>query len=379
MIERVYDKKMKNKVVPGKVVVIYGPRRVGKTTLITEFLRNYDGNYFLGTGEDRILREILESEDIKLIKSHFANYSLVVIDEAQHVSNIGLGLKIIVDHLPGLKVIASGSSSFDLSNKLGEPLTGRQKIMTLYPIAYSELFNDYGGLTAREELDNLMIYGSYPEVVTSDSSEEKIEYLQTLVNSYLFRDILELENIKNPSKLGALLRLIAFQIGHEVSYNELSNALGLAKQTVERYLDLLEKSFIITKLPGFSRNLRKEITKNPRYYFCDNGIRNALINNFNVMGMRDDQGMLWENFLVSERIKRETYQPIFSNNYFWRTYDRQEVDWVEDRNGKLYAYEFKWGAKRARVPKAWKCAYPDSEFHIIDKTNFHDFVLVDAG
>lgn len=375
MIERIYDNELGNKITPGKVIVIYGPRRVGKTTLITNFLQNYEGKYYLGTGEDRLLREILESEDIKRIRGSFINYDLVVIDEAQHVNNIGLGLKMLVDQLPDLRVLVSGSSSFDLSNKLGEPLTGRQRIMTLFPIAYMELVNFSGSMDALSSLEELMIFGQYPEVIMTKNFSEKMEYLMTLTNSYLFRDILELENIKNSSKLADLLKLLAFQIGNEVSLNELSNGLGIAKQTVERYLDLLEKSFIIKKVSGFSRNLRKEVTKTARYYFWDNGIRNALINNFNALDSRNDSGMLWENFLAIERLKKQTYQPLYSNNYFWRTYDRQEIDWVEERDGKLFGYEFKWGKKKAKLPKAWASAYPKAEFKIINKENFPEFII----
>ena len=375
MIDRIYDIQIAKKITSGKVVVIYGPRRVGKTTLINKFLKSYKGRYYLGTGEDRLLREVLESSDVKRISSTFQNYDLVAIDEAQHVHDIGLALKIMVDQLPDLKVLVSGSSSFHLSNKLGEPLTGRQRIMVLFPIAYMELANSYGNMHALSSLEELMIFGSYPEVITSGNISEKIEYLMTLSNSYLFRDILELENIRNSSKLADLLKLIAFQIGHEVSLNELSNALGIAKQTVERYLDLLEKSFIVKKISGFSRNLRKEVTKTARYYFWDNGIRNTLINNFNPLDSRNDAGMLWENFLAIERLKKQAYQPFYSNNYFWRTYDRQEIDWVEEREGQLYGYEFKWGKKKAKIPKAWDCAYPEAEFNIINKENFPEFIV----
>lgn len=375
MISRIYDNEIANKITPGKVVVVYGPRRVGKTTLITRFLQNYSGKYYLGTGEDRLLQEILQSNDVKRIKSTFSSYNLVVIDEAQHVHNVGQAIKILVDQLPDLSVLVSGSSSFDLSNKLGEPLTGRQRIMNLFPISYMELANTFGNMESLSSVEELMVFGSYPEVIITENIAEKTEYLMTLSNSYLFRDILELENIRNSSKLGDLLKLIAFQIGHEVSLNELGNALGIAKQTVERYLDLLEKSFIIKKISGFSRNLRKEVTKTARYYFWDNGIRNTLINNFNPLSLRNDTGMLWENFLVIERLKKQTYQPMYSNNYFWRTYDHQEIDWVEEREGKLFGYEFKWGKKKLKVPKAWHSAYPKAEFSIINKENFPEFVM----
>lgn len=375
MIDRVYDNQIGKKITSGKVVVIYGARRVGKTTLITNFLKSYNGKYYLGTGEDRLLREVLESGNIKRITGNFNNYDLIVIDEAQHVHNIGFALKILVDQLPKLKILVSGSSSFDLSNKIGEPLTGRQRIMNLFPIAYMELANYLGNMDTLASLEQLLIFGEYPEVIISESISDKIEYLMTLSNSYLFRDILELENIRNSSKLADLLKLLAFQIGNEVSLNELSNSLGIAKQTVERYLDLLEKSFIIIKVRGFSRNLRKEVSKTARYYFWDNGIRNTLINNFNALDSRNDAGMLWENFLTIERLKKQAYTSIYCNNYFWRTYDRQEIDWVEEREGKLFGYEFKWGKKKTKLPKAWKSTYPEAEFNIINKDNFQSFIV----
>jgi len=374
MIQRIYDKQLREKITSGKVVVVYGPRRVGKTTLISNFLQTYSGRYYLGSGEDIQLREIMESGNIKRIIGSFKNYDLVVIDEAQHIQSIGLALKLLVDHLPDIKVLVSGSSSFDLSNKLGEPLTGRQRIMNLFPVAFSELANTYGNMDALASLEELLIYGSYPEVLTSDTTMQKTEYITTLTGSYLFRDILELENIKNSSKLRDLLRLIAFQVGHEVSLHELSNTLGIAKQTVARYIDLLEKSFIIIKISGFSRNLRKEVSKTSRYYFWDNGIRNAIINNFNAIDARNDTGMLWENFLAIERMKKQTYTPIYSNNFFWRTYDRQEIDWVEERDGNLYGFEFKWGKKKTKPPKAWQKAYPAAEYSVINRENFTDFI-----
>ncbi|MEI6057180.1 MAG: DUF4143 domain-containing protein, partial [Lentisphaerota bacterium] len=300
---------------------------------------------------------------------------LVVIDEAQRISNIGLGLKILIDQLPDLKVIASGSSSFELSSKIGEPLTGRQKIITLYPLSFLELKEEYGPMHSMEMLESFLIYGMYPETITNDNTKDKIEYITSLKNSYLFKDILELEDIRNSDKLLDLLKLISFQIGKEVSLNELSTSLGLAKQTIERYLDLLEKAFVIKKVHGFSSgNLRKEVTKTCRYYFLDNGIRNAVINNFNPINLRDDIGMLWENFLFSERLKKQSYHKIYSNIYFWRTYDRKEIDLVEERDGKLYGYEFKWGNKKVKEPALWKATYSNAQYEVITKENYLDFI-----
>ncbi|MDA3800425.1 MAG: ATP-binding protein [Kiritimatiellae bacterium] len=374
-INRVYDSQIRDKIVAGKVLIIYGARRVGKTTLIKKFLSNCTEKYYWGTGEDRLLQEVLESCDVQKIVSAFSAYDLIGIDEAQYIKNIGMALKILVDHLPDKKIIVSGSSSFELSNQIGQPLTGRQKIMQLFPVAFMELSDSYGYMDALGKLEELLVFGSYPEVLTTKNIPDKVEYLMTLSNSYLFQDILKLENIRNSSKLADLLKLLAFQVGKEVSLNELSNSLGIAKQTVERYIDLLEKSFIIKKISGFSRNLRKEVTKISRYFFWDNGVRNALINNFNYLDSRDDVGMLWENFLTIERLKKQTYQSIYSNNYFWRTYEHQEIDWVEDRQGTLFGYEFKWGNKNVKPPSAWVKAYPEAEYKIINRENFTDFIV----
>ena len=359
----------------GKVFVLYGPRRVGKTELLKKIISQFKGNIYTGTGDNLELREILSSQKLNTLKTYFGKYELVFIDEAQRIPEIGFGLKLLVDQFPKMNIIVTGSSSFDLSNKIGEPLTGRNIIRILYPLSIYELSNQLGGMGILEELNNLLIYGCYPEVLTAQSIEDKIEYLFSLRDAYLFKDILELENIRNPSKLTELLKLLAFQIGHEVSLNELGNNLGIAKQSVERYLDLLEKTFIIKRVGGFSRNLRKEIIKSSRYYFWDNGVRNALVNNFNPLSQRDDLGMLWENFLFMERLKTKHYKRIFSNDYFWRTYDQQEIDLVEEREGKLFGYEFKYSPKKTAPPKAWTKAYKEAEFNIISKNNFLEFLV----
>ena len=364
-------------VVPGKVAVLYGPRRTGKTSLIEKYTREQTRiSYFTGTGDDITLREILSSQNKELILSTFRGYDLIVIDEAQRIPQIGWGLKLLIDHLPHIRVIATGSSSFELSGQVGEPLTGRSRTSVLFPVSILELTDKLGAMTVIQQLPQYLIYGGYPEVLTANNLAEKKNYLIDLRNSYLFKDILELENLKNSVKLTHLLKALAFQIGNEVSHNELSNLLGIAKQTVERYLDLLEKTFIIKRVFGFSRNLRKEINKTSRYYFYDNGIRNALINNFNSLDSRIDTGMLWENFCVMERLKKQSYHHIYANNYFWRTYDRQEIDHVEERDGNLFGYEMKWDPKKkVRTPKAWMKAYPDAEFTVINRENFLDFVI----
>ncbi|MBQ6474280.1 MAG: ATP-binding protein, partial [Victivallales bacterium] len=376
-IKRFYLDRMLSMLQPGKVLAIYGARRSGKTTLIKDFLKTWtEGRYFLGTGEDRAVREVLESSDVNLLRSSFSGYSLVVIDEAQAMANVGAGLKLLVDMLPEVKVIASGSSSFQLASGIGEPLTGRQRTATLYPVAVMELDAEFGGMALRQRLDELLVYGSYPEVLTIENVRDKAEALHELCNSYLLKDIFAFERLRNADKIHRLLCLLAFQVGKEVSITELGTGLGLNRFTVERYIDLLEKTFVIFRMPGFSRNLRSEVTKTSRYYFRDNGIMNAIVNNFNPLYMRNgnDVGALWENFIVAERMKKQEYSRILSNNYFWRTYERQEIDLVEEREGRLYGYEIKYGKAKPSAPSLWKESYPDATYQVISRQNFADFV-----
>lgn len=372
-IKRFYEDKFYALATVGKVLVIYGPRQVGKTSLVNRMIGD-NKKIFKGDGNDTDLQEILGSLKLTAILNAFRGYEIVFIDEAQKIEPIGDALKLLVDHIPGIRVIASGSSSFDLSNKIGEPLVGRQIVKMLYPVSIIELMEDFGGMDVMSQLESLMIFGSYPEILVAENDQYKEDTLISIRNSLLLKDILELENVKNSSKLMDLLRLLAFQIGMEVSLNELSKQLQIAKQTVERYLDLLEKIFIIKKVQAFSSNLRKEITKTHRYYFWDNGIRNAVINNFNPLKLRNDRGMLWENLMFTERMKTREYLRIHSNNYFWRTYDQKEVDMVEEREGKLYGYEFKWQSKKTKPPKLWLETYPNAEYKIIDRENFMDFL-----
>lgn len=373
-IKRFYENNFEFYLQPGKVFVIHGMRRTGKTSLIKKFLDSYNGKYFFSTGEDQLLKEIFSSQNIQRISNSFKQYDLVVIDEAQYIPNVGLGLKILVDHNPNIKVIATGSSSFDLSNKLGEPLTGRQKVVKLFPISILELSQQMGTLEVQSKLNDFLIYGTFPEVLQLENKDDKIEYLHSLRDSYLLKDLLILENLRNANKLIDLLRLIAFQIGKEVSLNELSNSLDLSKQTVFKYLDFLEKVFIIKKIGGFSRNLRKEISKTNRYYFYDNGLRNAIINNFNYLESRNDVGMLWENFCLTERFKRNSYKKHFANYYFWRTYDRQEIDLIEEYDGELHGYEFSWQKKIRKAPAVWTNTYEKTFYETIHKENFLEFV-----
>lgn len=356
-----------------KVNLLYGARRVGKTALIQHLLKMDSKSVFIGDGDDIQLRKILSSNDKTRILTAFQDYEYIFIDEAQRIKAIGWGLKILVDNLTDVVIIASGSSSFQLSSQVGAPLTGRSITSMLFPVSVLELKQQIGGMQVIQQLENYLIYGLYPEVLTSKNSQQKVDYLMELRNSYLLKDILELENIRNSDKIYDLLRLIAFQIGDEVSLNELANSLGLAKQTIARYLDLLEKSFIIKKIGGYSKNLRKEVTKTNRYYFFDNGILNSLINNFNLIEQRNDIGMLWENFIISERLKKQHYYNIYCNNYFWRTYDQKEVDLVEERDGKLFGFEFKWNPKKIKIQKEWLATYENASFEVINKDNFLEF------
>lgn len=357
-----------------KVNLVYGPRRTGKTSLIKEILKNSGKKIYTGEGDDIQIRKILSSNDKNLILSSFRGYEIIFIDEAQRITDIGWGLKILVDNLPETTIIASGSSSFQLSSRVGAPLTGRSKTSMLYPISVLELTKQFGGMHIFQNLENYLVYGMYPETLNQKNKQEKISYLSELRNSYLLKDILELENIRNADVLFDLLLLIAFQIGNEVSLSELGNSLGIAKQTVARYLDLLENAFIIKKISGFSKNLRKEVTKSHRYYFFDNGIRNAIVNNFNMLNRRNDIGMLWENFMVMERLKKQQYHSIYCNNYFWRTYDQKEVDFVEERDGKLFGYEFKWSHKNGKIQKEWLNTYDNASFETINQENFLSFL-----
>lgn len=361
--------------VPGKVVLVYGPRRTGKTTLLQHFIAGLNEPSHLVNGEDIFVQQVLSSQSIDKLKNFVGQKNLLIIDEAQKIPNIGLNLKLMVDHIPQLRVIATGSSSFDLALQTGEPLTGRKWTMRLFPLAQMELSQTENMAQTLARLENRLIYGSYPDVVLGSDDEFRQRYLREIISSYLYKDILELDGLRHSDKLIRLLQLLAFQIGKEVSFTELGTQLGLSKNTVERYLDLLEKAFVIYRLRGLSRNLRKEISKNPRYYFYDVGIRNALIQNFNPLNLRDDVGQIWENYLVIERLKKQEYTGISCANYFWRTYSRKEVDWVEERAGEFFAYEFKWSpSAKTALPKDFALAYPHTQFECVHPQNYLQFI-----
>ncbi len=365
-------KRLKSSLSPGMVVAIHGPRRIGKTTLLNKFLEN-EKNFLFVSGEDIFIREFLSSGSIEKLKSFIGNKTLLVIDEAQYVPDIGLNLKLIVDHIPHVRIIATGSSTFDLAKQVGEPLTGRKSVIKMYPISQMELNQIENLAQTQANLEARLIFGSYPEIITHKNDQLRKEYLHDLVSSYLLKDILALDGVQKSKKLIDLLILLAFQIGREVSHHELAVQLSMGKNTIEKYLDLLEQVFVLINIRGFSRNLRKEVTKTSRYYFCDNGIRNALINNFNPIQRRQDIGELWENYIVVERLKKQEYHRIWSNNYFWRTYDQKEIDWIEEREGCLFAYELKWKEK-SNVPKLWSEVYPNSSFECITKENYLPFI-----
>ena len=362
-------------VTAGKVIVVYGPRRVGKTTLVQRYVQQYDPNALVVSGEDIAVREYLESQSIVKLKAFVGHHQTLIVDEAQYVDHIGLNLKLLIDHVSGLRIIATGSSSFDMANVTGEPLTGRKLTLLLLPLAQCELQSVENAHETRSNLESRLIYGSYPEVILMNSNDSRETYIRGLIASHLIRDILQIDGVRFADKLLRLLQLIAFQIGREVSLSELGSQLGMNKRSVERYLDLLEKSYVLYSRFGFSRNLRKEITKSRRYYFYDNGIRNGLIQNFNPITLRDDVGALWENYVMTERIKRNLYCRHFTNSYFWRTYDRQEIDLIEERCGHLRAADFKWSVKSPiRPPSAWRQAYPECSFQVVHPDNYLEFI-----
>lgn len=316
----------------------------------------------------------MEERSIANYKHLFDGIDLLVLDEAQNIPDIGFKLKLIVDELDGIRVIASGSSSFDLLNKTGEPLVGRSTSFYLTPFSQKEIAQHETVLDTRQNLEMRLIYGAYPEVVVMDGFERKADYLREMVNAYLLKDILALDGLKNSGKMKDLLRLIAFQLGNEVSYDALGKQLGMSKNTVEKYLDLLSNVFVVYRLGAYARNLRKEVTKAGKWYFYDNGIRNAIIGNFNPLSLRQDAGALWENYLISERIKANCNEGTGKSFYFWRTYDGQEIDFIEENPDSLVAFEFKWGTKKPRIPGIFKDTYPHATYHIVNRENYLNYI-----
>lgn len=375
-IQRFLLSQLQESLIPGKVLVLYGPRQVGKTTLAKDLLALTSLRSKFVNADELIYREALASQNRQTLGEVLGDAELLVIDEAQRVPEIGLNLKILVDSYPQAVILATGSASFELANKISEPLTGRKLTFNLHPISYPEIRQTLGPLEARAQLERWLVWGGYPTIVTTDNPVLRERLLGELVGSYLYRDILEMEGVRRADKIVDLLRLLAFQIGQEVSIAELANNLALNRQTVERYLDLLEKVFVIFRVGGFSRNLRKEVVKNPRYYFFDNGVRNSIIQNFNPPGLRNDVGQLWENYLIVERRKANQVAGRAVNSYFWRTYDQKEMDCIEEYGGEIHGYEFKWqtGEIRRATRAEFLDAYPGSELMTIRQDNFEAFL-----
>lgn len=372
-IRRFYDD-LGNYLEAGKVLVLFGPRQAGKTTIIKHFIESENYKFRFATGDDLSVQQALGNNNLQQLKSFVQGYDLLVIDEAQNIPGVGLALKLLVDNVPGLKIIATGSSSFELAGQVGEPLTGRKRTLRLYPVSQLELLKADNSFNVKQLLGEYLVYGSYPAVLTAQSQQKKRELLEEYVNSYLLKDILALEKVKGSAVLLDLLRLLAFQVGGEVSHSELGRQLNLDNKTVARYLDLLEKGFVIFSLRGYSGNLRKEVTKKSKYYFYDVGIRNAIVANFNPLPLRNDSGQLWENFLAVERLKTQEYKNIYANNYFWRTWDKKEIDWIEEREGKLFGYEFKFTSDKSKHAESFVSSYPNAVIEAVNRENYQKFL-----
>lgn len=375
LITRTIEDQVLSSLELNKVVILLGPRRVGKTVLIRQIIKRLKEPYLLLNGEDADVRIKLEYRSKQNYLNLIGNKRILIIDEAQKIPEVGAILKLMVDEIAGIKILVTGSSAFDINKYTGEPLTGRRKNFNLFALSESEFSEVEDEIQKTANLKHRLVFGSYPELLQIPDNNEKREYLQELVNAYLLKDILEFENIRNADKILSLLRLVAFQIGSEISNNEIGRQLSMSKNTVERYLDLLSKVYVIHSVNAFSRNLRKEIAKGKKWYFYDNGLRNILVGNMNAIQMRNDIGMLWENYMISERIKFQKYRRMLVYNYFWRTYDQQEIDWIEDREGILHAYEFKWNPrKKAKEPVAWKKGYENTKFEVIHQNNYLDWI-----
>lgn len=374
MISRIITSQITKELFKGKIIHIPGARQVGKTTLMKILAEEVSEKLIWLNGDEPDIRAIFQQATSTVLGNILGDNQLIIIDEAQRIENIGLSLKLMIDHFPDKQIIASGSSAFDLANKINEPLTGRKIEYQLYPISFAEMVNHHGLLNEKRLLETRLTFGYYPEVVTHPGDE--IEVLKRLSDAYLYKDVFMLENIKKPALIEKLIQALALQIGNEISANELSQTIAADAKTVEKYIDLLEKAYIIFRLPSFSRNLRNEIKKGRKIYFYDNGIRNAVIRNFNPLNLRQDLGALWENFLVSERVKSTSYQKLWLNRYFWRTHTQQEIDYLEEYGGKLHAYEFKWrNKKKAGFPNSFLENYPESATQIIDRDNYVDFLI----
>ena len=373
MIHRILYDKIKNQLFKGKAIILIGSRQTGKTILLRELLSKNSDVLWLN-GDDITVQGTVSQINTEQWKALIGSKRILVIDEAHQIANIGLRMKLVTDQLKDVQLIATGSSAFELANRLNEPLTGRKWEYKMYPLSYAEMVKHHGLIAERSLLTHRLVYGYYPEVVTSPGNE--YEVLRMLTDSYLYRDILSFGGIKKSNMLTTLLQAIAYQVGSQVSYSELSRMVGLDGKTIESYIDILEKSYIIFRLPSYSRNLRNELKHSRKIYFYDNGVRNALISNFIPAEKRTDIGVLWENFLVSERVKRNEYSSHWCNRYFWRTHQQKEIDYIEEYDGQLHAYEFKYNPRKATVvPKDFAAAYPDATFKEITPANVEEFLL----
>lgn len=373
VIKRTIQEKIEDKLFKGKVIILYGPRQVGKTTIVKEIQNKNISNSIYFNCDESDIREKFENKTSTFLKELIGKKKIVIIDEAQRVKDIGITLKLIIDNFKDIQVIATGSSSFDLANKTAESLTGRKYEFYLYPLSIEELNPEKNKLEIDRTLENRIIYGSYPEVIINSSEAE--DNIKLIAKSYLYKDILQYQNIKNPDILEKLLQSLALQIGNEVSYNEISNFLDIDKKTVASYIEILKKAFVIFELKPFSRNLRNELRKLRKIYFFDTGVRNALINNFNSLDKRNDAGQLWKNFIISERIKINNNHGNDYNIYFWRTHNKKEIDYIEEKNGMLYGYEIKLGSGKSSGAKLFLDTYVNSEFKIIKKDNYNEFIF----
>jgi uncharacterized protein len=373
MIARLLQKEIGKKLFKGKAILIFGPRQSGKSTLVDNLLNEIGKRGLYLNGDEADVREILSNTNSTKLKALTGENKIVFIDEAQRIVNVGLTLKLFTDQLMDVQVIATGSSAFELSSKVNEPLTGRKYEFLLYPICFKEMVQYHGLIQEKRLLEHRMIYGYYPEIVTKQGQEK--ELLKLLANSYLYKDLLNLDQIKKPVLLEKLLKALALQIGNEVSYHELSQIIDADKGTVEKYIDLLEKAFVLFRLPALNRNVRNEIKKGKKIYFYDCGIRNAILNNFNPLNTRTDIGALWENYFIAERLKYLRYHDIGATQYFWRTTQKQEIDLIEEVDGKISAFECKWNVKaKARFPQTFSSNYPGSNLHIITPANLEEFI-----
>ncbi|MDD6832481.1 MAG: ATP-binding protein [bacterium] len=373
-IARTLQAKIEERLAPGKAVLIYGARRVGKTILLKEIFNKIEGKKMLLIGEDMDVQNMLQNRSVHHYRQLFEGMNLLAIDEAQSIPEIGSVIKLIIDEIPHIQVIATGSSSFDLLNKIGEPLVGRASQFLLTPFSIREIAQKQNGMELRQNLENRIVYGSYPEVVGMTSNTMKEEYLRDIVNAYLLKDILAIDGLRNTAKMNRLLQLVAFQIGSEVSYEELGKQLGMHRETVEKYLDLLSKVFVVYKLGAFSRNMRKEVSKAGKWYFYDNGIRNAIIGDFKDANSRMDMGKLWENFFITEKLKDNQNHLLHCQFHFWRTYDQQEIDLIEEKNEVINAYEMKWGKKLPKAPAGFMKTYTGADFNVVNPDNYLEFL-----